>query len=249
MRDRGVSEVLSYTLVFSLVVTSVAIVSVGGLGTLQDARDAEQLDNAERAFDVLTDNVADIVKQGAPSRATEISLGQAQLVTDSNVTVNVSVRQGGTWSRVGSWEVRPIVYNGNQERAIAYEAGAVFRTNRDSGIVIREPPIVVNDERALVSVVGLNSPSVQSLGGSTVLVRTTHRSTDVAFADRSGSVEELNVTVESPRAGLWKTYLQSKGFTDCTDINDEKIGCDYTPGSNFERVYVVYHDISVRIDQ
>ena len=196
MSERAVSEVLSFTLVFALIVTSVAIVSVSGLGSLQDVRDAEQLENAERAFDVLADNLADLHRQGAPSRATEISLGQAQLATEDNVTMTVKVKDdGGTTIDVGTWEIRPLVYSGNQERELVYEAGAIFRTNRDSGFVVRDPPLVVDDDRVLLSIIGLNSPQVQSLGGSTVLVRATHRDADVAFSRTDGTIQSRS----SPR--------------------------------------------------
>ncbi|MFC7028486.1 hypothetical protein ACFQH8_15755 [Halomicroarcula sp. GCM10025710] len=178
--------------------TSVAIVSVSGLGSLQDARDAEQLENAERAFDVFADNLADLHRQGAPSRATEISLAQAQLATEDNVTMSVEIEDGSASTFTQSWEVRPLVYSGNQDRELVYEAGAVFRTNRDSGIVVREPPLAVNDDRVLFSIIGLNSPQVQSLGGSTVLVRTDHRAADVVYTNTTGGITRFEVTVRSP---------------------------------------------------
>ncbi|MFC7251039.1 hypothetical protein ACFQJ5_14480 [Halomicroarcula sp. GCM10025324] len=248
MRDRAVSEVLSFTLVFALVVTSVAIVSVSGLGSLQDARDAEQLENAERAFDVFADNLADLHRQGAPSRATEISLAQAQLATEDNVTMSVEIEDGSASTFTQSWEVRPLVYSGNQDRELVYEAGAVFRTNRDSGIVVREPPLAVNDDRVLFSIIGLNSPQVQSLGGSTVLVRTDHRAADVVYTNTTGGITRFEVTVRSPRSTLWSDYFESNGFT-CSNVGPQEIECDHDSPGTLDRAYVVYHDIGVAIDQ
>lgn len=245
MSDRAVSEVLSFTLVFALIVSSVAIVSVGGLGSLQDARDAEQMENAERAFDVLADNVADLHQQGAPSRATEISLSQAQLATEDNVTMTVEVDDSGS-DFTQSWEIRPLVYSGTQERELVYEAGAVFRTNRNSGLVVSDPPLVVDDDRVLLSVIGLNSPGVQSLGGSTVLVRTNHRQASIAYTNTTGGINSLKVTVDSPRSGLWAEYFESNGFS-CT--GGGPVECTHDNPGSLERVYVVYHDIGVAIDQ
>jgi len=58
LRDdgHGLSDVLGYVLVFSLVVTSVLVVTVGGLSAVENARDAERAQNAERAFDVVATN-------------------------------------------------------------------------------------------------------------------------------------------------------------------------------------------------
>ncbi|MBV0901803.1 DUF7289 family protein [Haloarcula salina] len=245
MADRGVSEVLSFVLVFTLIIASITLVSVGGLGTLQDARNAEQLNNAERAFDILTDNIADLYQRGAPSRATEISLGEAQLRTGENVTMSVEVDSGSGYSRVGQWEIRPIVFEGDEERRIVYEAGGVYRTNRDGGLRIRDPPLVVDENHVLITVVGINRPETQSLGGSTVLVRANHRDTDIAFEDTSGDVEGVRINVTGPRSDLWEAYFEEKGFT-CATGDD---WCEYTDGGGIERTYVVYHDIRVDIDQ
>ncbi|WP_135304512.1 DUF7289 family protein [Haloarcula amylovorans] len=247
MTDRAVSEVLSYTLIFGIVVTSIALVSVTGVGALQDTRNAEQVDNAERAFDVLADNVADIHRHGAPSRATEVSLGEGQLVVADNVTVSVSVDEGSGFNTVGSWTVRPVEYGGVDDQTLAYEAGGVFRTTRDGGVRVRKPPFVVSNERVLLPVVGLNRPTTQSLGGSTVLVRTKEERTDVVYADTSSTVDGVRITIaNSPRQSLWEEYFVDQGFT-CSP-GGSSLQCEYAPGS-INRVYVVYHDISVEIDQ
>lgn len=247
MADRAVSEVLSFALVFSLIVASIILVSVSGLGALQNARDAEQMENAERAFDVLSDNIADLHKQGAPSRATEVSLGEASLRTGENTTISVQVHDGTAPKDVGTWEIRPIIYAGNQERELVYEAGAVYRTNRDSGVQKRTPPILVSDDRVLITVVGTTASGQQSLGGSTVLVRTNHRNSNVSFADTGGNIEHVNISVDSDprREELWQSYFEREGFT-CAANG----WCNFTSSSgDIQRTYVVYHDIAVEIDQ
>ena len=70
MRDRGVSEVLGYALVFSLVIVTVSIISVSGLSGYQNAQSFERQSNAEKAYDVMHNNIEDIYYKGAPSRAT-----------------------------------------------------------------------------------------------------------------------------------------------------------------------------------
>lgn len=249
MSDRAVSEVLSFTLVFTLIVASIALISVGGLGSLQDVRDVEQLESAERAFDVLADNVADIHQRGAPSRATEISLGESQLRTGDNVTMEVTLDGGsGGLPTTLSKRIRPVVYEGNDDRRIVYEAGAVFRTNRDGGVVVREPPLVVDEKRMLVTVVGVNRPNVQSLSGSTVLVRMNHRGSNVFYRNRSADVDSVQITMSStPRASLWAEVYSRYGFS-CTLPSQTSVECTYNPG-NIDRVYVVYHDVRVNIDK
>jgi hypothetical protein len=257
MSDRAVSEVISYVLVFGLIVSAVAIISVSGLSTLQDVRNDEQIDNAERAFDILSDNVEDIYRRGAPSRATEISLGEAELSTGSNVTMRVEIDEtaDGTYNVDEDFErnVRPVVYSGDDNRKLVYEAGAVFRTNRDGGVTVQEPPFLVDEERVHLPVVGLNRPGVQSLGGSTVLVRTNLRSRTVEYEDTGDTVEEIRIQIlESEHGDQWVDYLQSEGFTDCQSVTvggDDGVQCDFNPDpSTIDIVYVVDYDIEVNID-
>ena len=247
MSERAVSEVVSYVLVFGLVVSAVGIVSVSGLETLQDRRDAEQMENAERAFDVLADNVADIHRRGAPSRATEINLGEAELATGANVTVQVGVDEGsGSFATVVDRPVRPVVYSGEGDRRLVYEAGAVFRTGPDGGVRVHDPPFVVHEERVFLPVVGLNSPVRQTLGGSTVLVRTRERATRLAYNDTEATVERVRVRIrDSAQQSLWNDYLSAEGFS-CTPSGDT-LTCVFDPGGTtaVDRVYVVDHDINV----
>lgn len=246
MSDRAVSEVVSYVLVFALIVSAVGIVSVSGLGTLQDTRNDEQIDNAERAFDVLADNLADIHRRDAPSRATEISLGEAQIATEDNVTMNVSVYDGG-WHNE-SWKIRPLVYTGDEDRKLVYEAGAVFRTSNGGadGVRIHDPPFVVSEDRVLISVVGLNRPDRQALSGSTVLIRGNNRGT--TLADNTAT-DASSVTVSfrgTDRTQLWSGYFEGSGF-ECTELSGG-VECTYDPSGPIDQVYVVHHDIAVTIE-
>lgn len=259
MSERAVSEVVSYVLVFALIVSAVGIISVSGFASLQDTRNAEQVANAERAYDVMANNIADIYRRGAPGRATEINLGDARISTADNITMSVEVSDddGSSWESAGSWPIRPIVYTGDEERELVYEAGAVFRTSRDGGIRIRDPPFVVQEDQVLISVVGINRPNAQSLSGSTVLVRARQGQPDqepspttMEYANSSDSITDVRVTIEeTPRFELWRTYFENNGF-DCPG-SGVPVECTFDPdsASTIDRVYVVHHDITVNIDQ
>jgi len=248
MSERAVSEVVSYALVFGLVVSAVAVVSVSGVSTLQDTRDNEQMANAERAFSVLHDNLADVHRRDAPSRATELSLGEAQLETGPNVTMAVSVTDtsGTTWQSP-DWQLRPIVYEGIEDRQLVYEAGAVFRTTNGGGLRVQDPPLVVSEDRVLVSVVGLTRPGAQSVGGGTVVVRGRNKGTNIAYESTANDVDRVTVSLSgTAQPALWQTYFEERDF-DCT-VTGSDITCTYDPSGSISQVYVVYHDIAVEIE-
>ncbi|MFC6988243.1 hypothetical protein ACFQJD_05030 [Haloplanus sp. GCM10025708] len=118
MPDRAVSDVVGFVLVFSLIITSVGVVTVFGISTLEDARTDERINNAERAFDVLADNFDDIARGGAPSRATEIKLAETSLTLAE--TVDLSVNASDEADPYPS-EFRPIVFSAGSETDIVYE--------------------------------------------------------------------------------------------------------------------------------
>jgi hypothetical protein len=251
MDKRAASEVLSFALVFGMVVSAVALISVSGLGTLQDTRDAEQLNNAKRAFDVLSDNMADLHQRGAPSRATEISLENAQLYTDRNVTINVSVESPSSGWISTTREVRPLVYEANQDRKLVYEGGAVFHTTREGGRIDKQPPIVARDGRVLLPIVQTRTGNVRSVGGTTVLVRASSESTSVPITNgTSDTVTNVSVNVTSPRSDIWREYLETTSVDACrqgTDADGDSFVTCFS-GSGPSRVYVPVHATDVDIE-
>jgi len=220
---------------------SVVVISVAGMGALEGTRNAEQVNNAERAFDVLADNVADIHQDGAPSRATEMSLAESQLFSGDNVTVNVTATTGSGPVTVER-ELRPVVYRAKNDASITYEAGAVFRAGESGGTVLHAPPMLASDERTVLTIVAPQSPNIKGIGSATVLVRTVERQRTVEVANTEGDYSDVYVNVTSPRNEEWETVLTERGFRNCvtgTDASDAPfVTCSLDPSSNVDALYV-----------
>jgi hypothetical protein len=253
MSERAVSDVVGFILVFALIVSAVAIISVEGLGTLQSVRDAEQFENAERGMSVVRDNTKDIYLSGAPSRATELSLGNEQLYLDDNITLTVTLRDSGTIEKEESWEIRPLVFEASGDRRLVYEAGATFRLRQSDGFRIADPPFIFrqdgSDERVMIPIIGLHSPDRQSVGSSTVLLRSKETNETVVRSDTSGSFDEVELTVDSPRHEHWRAYFEEKGLSGCSNPSATEIQCSYAPGGQLERVVLVFHELTTELDQ
>lgn len=201
--DRAVSEVVGFVLVFSLVTMTIAVVFTAGFGGLQDAQRTEQVNNVERAFDVLDTNVEEVGRQGAPSRATEMRLSGGQLGFGEPTTITVDVNDGTEATVV---ETRPLVYvNGDTE--IAYELGAIVRTDDGGSVMLTPPGHVLNDDRSAIPLLVTTKPSDQTSisGHRTVLVRGSHQHTDLLVPSTTDAV---TVTVESSRADVWERYFE-----------------------------------------
>lgn len=225
MDDRAVSEVVGFVLVFSLVVMTVGVVYVSGFSGLENARDAERIGNAERAFDVLADNMADIYRNDAPSRKTSMNLAGSELKLGESTTFTVTVQDitdGGS-PIVYEADSRPLVYSAiGADTEIVYEGGAVVRTNGQGGVMLNDPPVLVTDNQVLVSYVVLASAGgSQSVSGdSTVLVRGEKQGRGVLIADDDPSAKEVTFTIETTdaRATLWEEYLERE-LKDSTGVS------------------------------
>ncbi|MFC7135026.1 MULTISPECIES: DUF7289 family protein [Salinibaculum] len=221
--ERAVSEVLGYVLAFSLVITTVGVVTVAGFTELQDTRDTEQINNAERAFDLLATNMNDIAKRGAPSRSTEMRLAEAQLDISNPITIGIEVN--GTTAAdnfTNSYELYPITYRAsNSDQTVVYSAGTIFRSQDDgaNGIAIQKPSLVVQDDRFIFPIYQTRSRGTQSIGGGTARIRGTDAGTVLIVSDTSSRYSNISLNVTSPRSGLWLEMLNDyDSFDECGTV-------------------------------
>ena len=251
--QRAVSEVLGYALVFSLVITTVAIVTVSGFGQLEETRNTEQLNNAERAFDLFSTNMDDITKRGAPSRSTEIRLADAQLDVANPITVSfrgIDDDNPAANNFSESYEVWPIIYQSEStDSMIVYSGGAVFRSDGGNGIAVQDPSILAENGRITVPLVQTRSDSAQSIGGSTTRIRATRSgSPELVVSDSDGTYEKMYMNVTSPRATLWNQMLDDYEGFDCqlnTTATPDKTSCVTETSPDRLHISLVKVDIEV----
>lgn len=230
MTDRGVSEVLGFVLVFAIVTATIGIVYASGFTGLADVQHAEQLRNMERAFDVLDDNMADLHRRAAPSRATEVKLAGGFIGTGDAVKLTVSVVNTSNASRNDTFlmSANPIVYDDGDGTEIVYSMGGVFRTDDGNTAMLSEPDWVTDSDRAVIPfVVTFPQDAGIGVGGRTkVLLVASHEGSSLngPFAADGGADVRVNVTVESPRADAWKRYFEDQGYTAIDgDASDDEV--------------------------
>lgn len=238
MSERGQSEVIGFVLVFSLIVTAVAVVSVAAYPGLEDARTHAKVTNAERGFEVLADNVDDLVRDEASSRATELEVADGTLTTRGTTRINVSAN--GTSKE---YTLRPIVYAAPQtDTQIVYVNGAVIRADAEGVTMVREPRATFGENHIVVPIVRTNVVGDRSVGGTTtVLAETKRTGATLGPVDADGG--DLTIRVTSPRADAWGRYFQENGCTlDDQGVNYVDVTC------SADRVHVPVVDVDVRFE-
>lgn len=265
MTDRAVSDTLSFALVFALVIASVGVVTVYGFGGLLDARDFERMNNAERAFDILADNLNDIHEHDAPNRATELKLADAQLSRGETTRLTVEVTNAGSPNPRFSTDTDPIVYTaGGSDTALVYSNGAVIREGRDSAIMTREPQMLFathgGETTAVIPFIQTRLRSGGVGGSSTVLIRAERASSDLIIGNLEpdasnnpnvGETYNVTLTVETTtkRGPVWDRYLDEtiEPMTGSANACSESAGT-VTCAFSVHELYVSATRIDVRFE-
>lgn len=258
MTDRAVSEIIGFVLIVSLILSIVGVVYAVGIGGLEDSRNAERVNNAERAFDVLADNLNDIHARDAPSRATEIKLADANLAFGAES--EVMVKKDGDPTGYGK-TLTPIVYDAGTDAQLVYENGAVIRSDGDNAVMLREPSAVFieqNGERIAVMPIIETRPDGSSGGVSgttTVLIRADGTISGQLQPDSwstwNDQAVHLEMRTSATRAPVWEGYLES-AIPDNWDPNDDDVCTIPSPDTvacDFEtdEMYVTRTGIDVKI--
>ena len=219
--ERGVSEVLGFIFIFAIIVSSVGILYVSGVGSLTAARNAEQTRNAQRAFSALATTFDDLQRGRAPARAGEVRLSGGSLSVENETTLRVAVNQTSPsaieLNRTLSHGSLVYSYDG---KVVQYEAGAVF-TRRDGGsITVRPPAFSCSPDRAFVSAISVersgNTTAVSKQGSVLVVGRT--GSTQLVFPTNATPQDGTRATtvtvsvVSSPNGAAWRRYFEANGW-------------------------------------
>lgn len=219
--SRAVSDVIGFVLVFSLITLIVGTIYVSGLGGLESVRDSERLINGERAFDVLSENVDDVVNTGATSRATEIKLADARLHYGDPVTFNVTLTSHGTYYEAITV---PIMFTIGESHVVLTN-GAVIRSDPAGSVMLSGPSFVAGEEHTLLPLIVTRTEGSGVGGSGRVLVRTVYSTSEVVRYNESAGPYDvrLNVTTERPRA--WQNYLEGT-FGESCSVTGDTVSCD-----------------------
>jgi len=221
--DRGVSNVVGYILVFSLITITIGTVFAVGITGVEDRREAERVANVERAFDVLDDNLRDIQRYGDPNRATEVRLAGGTLSIDEETRVVLATTNDTddlANETLAEWTSRRIAYQ-DEETTIAYDAGALVRGDGDGSVMLSEPRFVGADGRTTLPVVALvrGDTDDRVAGDGTVQITVVEgvnaNSETTRYEAASG--ETLYLWIETDQPEAWARYFErTDEFADAT---------------------------------
>ncbi|MHC3378057.1 DUF7289 family protein [Haloarcula sp. H-GB5] len=178
--NRGVSDLLAFTLTFSIIITGIALVTLGGLGAFDAIQQGATTDVAETSMIGFAETTDDHIQSGAPRRTTSMKLQGHGLSLQAS-TLNVTVDGRSTNISTGAF-----VRETDSGTDIVYTSGAVYRVQQEGLVVSRKPSFRCAPDSGSVYL------SVLSLDGQTDFSSSGRLTIETAIQ---------NKTLVSPQAG------------------------------------------------
>ena len=232
--ERGVSDVVSFTLVFSTIIFMIGVVTVTGIGTLGDVQEGTESNVAEQTMRKYTTTLSEHRTAGAPRRSMTIKLqGHSLGIVETNLRWSTD---GGSPAPL---QTNALVRRTETDENLTYESGALFRTRGNSGVTVHKPPIRCSPGTAHISVVRLNSEFRFSTEN-----RVTLRSELVNQSITTRSADSVTLyTDDTVSPPVWNDTLEDAGWQPVpATTNQYRCNFTDTPGR------VVVHKTTVSLD-
>lgn len=197
MNDEGVSEVIGYIIILSIVMISIGMAYSQGLPVIEQTTTDRVEDNALNTLESLRYNMYDITDENTPRKSTQFSLFRSTISMDSDS--NGLEVQGNTSSNV------PFVYEVGDRRYV-YEHGAIISVSPNDSVMVREPDWKFGDGYSIISAHRL-------IGNGEITGNRGNIIVDKEISSRYTSIEDgLTLTVQSNSTyHAWESYFEDNG--------------------------------------
>lgn len=228
--SRGVSDLVAFVLTFSIIITAVGVVSIGGLGSLEDYRDGARVESAEVAMTGFDSSMEDIRVDGVPQRSHQLQLNGDQLERhNSEIEITIT----GTPApepRTLTVDVGAFVRQTGRDTEIVYESGAVYRSQDRGQTVVSKPPFRCGDDTAHVGLVSVRGDV--NVSSDSLALRAREKESMSVYPKltdaENGSASAVTIDVgETYNSDAWEQLFDremdgwagSGGFYTCDDVD------------------------------
>ena len=208
-RSRGVSEVVGYLLVFSIVVTIVSVIYASGMPMVERTKENSALQSMETVFITLQSNIKKVALAQSPVRTMKLNLIKGSISANKTAgTITITVDGNDISIQFGNIEYTL------GARKMIYELGAVIESTPGGSIIVSDPPIFFTNSsgKAHVFISVINASGTFSAGGGIAEMQigpyNVSRDTHVYY--NSSPVTSLNISVTSQYQDAWDRYLNKE---------------------------------------
>lgn len=238
--ESAVSESIGYILILGIMVFSIGIIYMIGYPALQNSIDDAHMQNMERGFIILGNNIDHVVSQEAPKQNVELNLKGGTLKAESVSTLYIKYTDinnidlpGWNYDYIVKGETVPHIttlsYDYHGDKQIGYEFGGTWENIGSNGYVLKSPNIVVGDP-FIIPIVDAGISGGSSIGGEgTAKVIIDQRATTITNYEK---IRSIKIYVTSDYYQGWERYFTSIGMTTSVDVPTKTVIGTY-PVSTF----------------
>jgi hypothetical protein len=220
-KDKGVSEMVGYIIMFGIVIAAVTLIYTSGMPMVEQTSETAALQSMKTSFVSLQSNVKKVALDQSPVRTMKFNLIKGSIGAKpaennvGNITVNGQTFQFGN-----------IEYTIGSKKVI-YENGAVIEYSTGGNIIISDPPIYFTnysaDNSAHVIISVINVSGNFSAGGGIAEMHLSRNHNDTHLYNASDSVNSVNITINSSYAYAWSLFLNNS-YEDTFGMNPTAAG-------------------------
>jgi len=203
--DNAVSDIVGFMLVLSIMIVSLAAISLFAQPILNETKDEIYFSNMEQSFTLLHSDTNDIASGRSTIKTRDLNIANAHMSFDPDST-NISISFNGNHS---------ILYNAGsveydiKDRKVCLENGALLSSYGTGSIVISEPLIYTDGQTTVINLVQLDGPAF-SVGGEGIVRIIQQNNFTESFIYKDS--KNVTITINSQYAGGWAHYLEKQGF-------------------------------------
>ena len=211
--DNAVSDIVGFMLIMSIMILSLAMITLYAHPILDKSKDDIYFSNMEQAFTLLHSDTSDITSGRSTIKTRDLNIANAHMSFDPDSTnISISFPTGA-----------PILYSAGRieydikDRKVCLENGALLSSYGTGSIVINKPFIYTDRQTTVINLVQLDGPAF-SIGGEGIvrIIQQKNFTESLVYPDP----QNLTITINSQYANGWTTYLEKQGFTIISTTSD-----------------------------
>lgn len=209
--DRGVSDVISYILVFSLIISSVGLAYAYVEPEITERSSYERDVGVQKMLSLYHEDILAIHEGSSVTQQTAIDATESTLRSGDRSTLRV-ITPSTTYEN-GS---NTVIYE-TPSSTFAYEFGSLIQQSEQfdtRNMVLSETLLHKNNNQLFVSIYGIDA-SGTSVSGSNRQINS--RKIDSTVYEESGISGDVTIQITTSYTDLWLQKMSSYSYLSCTD--------------------------------
>jgi len=209
-KSKGVSEVVGYLLMFSIIVTIVSVIYASGMPVVEQTKENSAITSMETVFLTLQGNIKKVAVGQSPIRTMKLSLVKGTMSAHENAGTLTIDKDGSPPLTISFGNIEYTL----GPRKIVYENGAVVEHSLGGNIIVSEPLIFFTNyssDNADVFISVINASGTFSSGGEVAEMQmgpyNVTRDTCVYYS--SAPANTVTITITSSYAHAWSLFLNN----------------------------------------